>query len=82
MVSEGLWSLFHSEWRRIEREWRGGSLTIADIELVTAPGSYTKKVSSGMLEAVAMGVESARSELRASVRKMAPDFPGSYLVPV
>ena len=82
MVDEGLWSFFHKEWRRIEREWRGGSVTVADIELRVAPDSYSKTVSSGMLEAIAMGVDAARAELRATVRKMAPDFPGSYLVPV
>jgi hypothetical protein len=81
MVDEALWSFFHKEWRRIEREWRG-SLRVEDVELVLAPGTYTKRVSNGMLEAVAQGVASARAELRATVRKMAPDFPGTYLVPI
>jgi len=82
MVDEGLWSFFHKEWRRIEGEWRGGALTCADIALRVAPGSYSKNVSPGVLEGLAMGVKAARDELRATVRKMAPDFPGSYLVPV
>lgn len=81
MVDEGLWSFFHKEWARIEREWRGG-LKVSDVELVPAADTYTKLVSPGILEAIALGVSAARDELRAQVRRMAPDFPGTYLVPV
>ncbi len=81
MVDESIWLYFHKEWRRIEREWRG-SLTVGDVQLVVAPGSYSKLESTGMLEAIALGMSAARSELRAEVRRMAKDFPGAYLVPV
>lgn len=80
-VDVSLWDFFHKEWRRIEREWRGG-LRVRDVELVLAQGTYTKLVSPGMLEAVASGVAAARAELRATIKKMAKDFPGPYLVPV
>ena len=81
MVDESIWRYFHDEWRRIEREWRTG-LTVGDVQMVLAQGSYTKLESPGMLEAVAGAVRAARAELRAEIRRMAKDFPGAFLVPV
>jgi hypothetical protein len=81
MVSESLWAHFHREWRRIDRDWRTGT-KVDDVALRIADDSYSRLVSSGMLEAIAMGVNSARDELRVMIRKLAPDFPGTYLVPV
>ena len=81
MVDESIWSYFHAQWRQIERDWRG-ALTVGNVQLVLAEGSYTKLESSGMLEAVAAGVKAARDELRAEILRMAKDFPGAYLVPV
>ena len=69
------------QWRQIERDWRG-ALTVGNVQLVLAEGSYTKLESSGMLEAVAAGVKAARDELRAEILRMAKDFPGAFLVPV
>jgi hypothetical protein len=70
MVAEVVWNHFHHRWRQIEREWRSGAMTLDEMQ------------SPGMFEAIALGINAARDELRAEVGSLAKDFPGSYLVPV
>lgn len=70
MVDEGLWSFFHREWRRIDREWRS-ALTVGDVQ-----------DNPDMLHAVAAGVAAARRELREVVAAFAHEFPGNYILPI
>ena len=69
MVDEPNFHAFHREWKRIGREWRSG-LTI---EMAQTPG---------MLDAIRLGIDSARAELCEQMRAIAQHCPGPYLVSV
>ena len=79
MVDRGTWAHFHKRLAEIEREWRGGSPESSrrpptmTLDMVTEPG---------LLDGLHYGVRAAREELRAEIARLAPDFPGGYLVPV
>ena len=67
LVSEGLWTHFHTRWREIDQEWAGA----------WAPGNPVE-----VAHAAQDGIRAAREELRRHVRSLANDYPGTHLVPV
>lgn len=67
LVSEALWYEYHARRRQNATDWLGGGTT-----------QWTLDVFSAALA----GERSANESLRAWVRELAKDYPGTYLVPV
>ena len=66
LVSDGLWEHYRRRWREIEQEWVGGWWGC----------------NPAVLSASLDGQRAARDDLRARIRSVAPDYPGTRLIPV